>query len=437
MNTIHEVLRPALATVLGGLLVGSAQAGDSKAVLPAAEPESSPGDWCEWLSKKPGTLYKNADNPWIQEFGIFGRFQWQAAYLWGEDTNGYEFSDDYTEVRRFRLGAKIKFLNFFEAKANANLVDDARNSVLRWPGGDRLGWGYEDFDEAYLAFDIKKAFGVEWLDSLAVSYGRHKFELSQEARMSSKQLLTVERSAISNKVYGSYRPTGVHLEASRGAWSAIAGLYSTDALTRVGGNIDFIGGWNDGLAYFTSVGFQACDELRFTADFVYNDADQRAGEDNLWGYRWATSLSAEYDAGEWGLVLDGIYGDNGSGRLGNLAPNRQGDFWGIVVMPYYWLVENKLQGVVRYQYQGSEEARGIRVNSRYARRDHGFPVNATIAGGRGNTHHSIYGGLNWLICGHNLKVQTGLEYEWLNAPGAGTEGEVSALTAWFGFRSFF
>lgn len=437
MNKIHEVLSPVLATAIGGLLLGSAQAGDSKAVVPAAEPESSPGNWCEWLSNKPGTLYKNSDNPWIQEFGVFGRFQWQAAYLWGEDTNGYEFSDDYTEVRRFRLGTKIKFLNFFEAKVNANLADDRRNGVTRWPGDDRLGWGYEDFDEATLAFDMKKAFGVESLDAFSVKYGRHKFLLSHEAHESSKKLLTVERSAISNKVYGSSRPTGVTVNAAKGAWDLTAGLFSTDGLARGAANVDFIGGWNDGLAYYTSLRYQASDRLWFLGDFVYNDADVRSGDDNLFGYRWAASLAADYDAGEWGLIVNGIYGDNGSGRLGNLAPNRQGDFWGVVVMPYYWLVEDKLQGVVRYQYQGSEESRGIRVNSRYVRRDHGFPVNASIAGGRGNTHHSIYGGLNWLICGHNLKVQTGLEYEWLNAPGAGTEGEVSALTAWFGFRSYF
>ena len=418
------------------MLLSSAQAGESPILDPVPEPQGA-GNWCEWLSSKPGTLYKNPDNPFIQEFGVFGRFQWQAAYLWGEDTNGYDFSDDYTEVRRFRLGAKMGFLRYFEAKANVNLVDDARNRTVVWPGNDSLGWGYEDFDEAYLGFDLGKALGLEGLDRLKLSYGRLKFELGYEARASSKELLTVERSAISNKVYGSYRPTGIHLEAASGDWSAVAGLYSTDALTRVGGNIDFIGGRNDGLAYFTSVGYQASEALSLTWDFVYNDADPRSGEDNLWGYHWATSLSALYECGNWGLILDGIYGDNGSGRLGNLAPNRQGDFWGLVVMPYYWLVEDKLQGVVRYQYQGSEEDRGIRVNSRYGRADHGPAVSAPLTGGRGNEHHSIYGGLNWLICGHNLKVQTGLEYEWLNIPGAGTTGDASALTAWFGFRSFF
>jgi hypothetical protein len=45
--------------------------------------------------------------------------------------------------------------------------------------------------------------------------------------------------------------------------------------------------------------------------------------------------------------------------------------------------------------------------------------------------------VNYYLCGHNVKLQTGLEYEWLNTPGSGIDGEFSALTYWFGFRSYF
>ena len=85
-------------------------------------------------------------------------------------------------------------------------------------------------------------------------------------------------------------------------------------------------------------------------------------------YRWATSLHAVYDAGSWGVIGDLIYGDNGdSDMTGN--PNRQGDFWGVVVMPYYWIVDDQLQLVGQYQYAAAEESEGIRVNSRYGRAD--------------------------------------------------------------------
>lgn len=432
MKQLTHALRIALPVVM----IGSAHAETPQAEQSVLE-SINQGDWCEWLSNKPGTLYKNPDNPYIQEFQVFGRLQWQAAYLWGEDTTGYNFSDDYTEVRRARLGVSMKFLQYFGIKANVNMADDRSNSVARWPGGQKLGWGYEDFDEALISFDIKKAFDIGALDGLTIKYGRHKLAISHEAHESSKKIMTVERSAIANKVYGSRRPTGATIVGELGDWEGTIGVFSTDALTPVGGNTEFIGGWNDGIAYYGSLGYTLNDQWSFLADFVYNDADLSGGDDNLFTYKWAFSLSADYDAGVWGVVLNGIYGDNGSGRFGALAPARQGDFWGFVAMPYYWIVEDKLQAVVRYQYQGSQNTRGIRVNSRYVRRNHGAPVNGQIAGGRGNEHHSLYAGLNWLVCGHNLKFMTGLEYDWLNAPGAGTTGDVSALTAWFACRSYF
>ncbi|GAA5483552.1 porin [Haloferula sargassicola] len=432
MNALPSALSTGLRCALYGILATTALGGEIETVAPAPAPANS-GDWCEWLGNKPGTLYKS-DNPFIQEFGVFGRFQWQAAYMTGEDVNGYEFSDDYTEVRRFRLGAQLKFLNFFTAKANVNLADDARHSTTRFPGDDQLGWGYEDFDEALLIFDAKKAFGIEQLDALEVAYGRHKFVLGSEARTSSKKLLTVERSAISNKVYDSLRPTGLSVNAAKGDWEFAAAIYSTDADVN-GDNVDFIGGWNDGLAYYLGVGYQATDELSFYWDMVYNDAQATSGEDSLWGYEWATAFTATYDQGSWGVIADLYYGDNGDADNGVGRANRQGDFWGLVVMPHLWLVQDKLEGVVRYQYAGASEDQGIRANSRYVRRDHGPVVN--VNSGRGNEHHSIYGGLNYYLCGHNLKVQTGLEYEWFNAPGVGVAGDVSATTYWFGFRSFF
>jgi hypothetical protein len=437
MTKSMHATRAGVTALCLGLIQASAFAGELPAATSAPEPAKNDGDWCTWLSSKPGTLYKNPDNPWIQEFGIGGRFHWNAAYISGEDTNGYQFSDTHTEVRRFRLSTSIKFLNYFTVKAYANMVDDATNRIAFWPGGRKLGWGYETFDQAHITFDAKKAFGIDSVDGLSVMYGRLKHEITQEAWTSSKKLLTVERSAIANKVFGSSLPTGLSFNVQKGDWDFWASLYSTDARTQFGGNTEFIGGWNDGLAYRTSVGYQAAEDLKFRWDFIYNDADGKGGDDSLFRYKWATSLTAEYDQDHWGLITDLIYGDNGGRNNGVIAQSRKGDFWAAVVMPYYWIVEDKLQGVVRYQYQGSENAQGVRVYSRYARANHGPVVNAGINGGRGNEHHSLYAGVNYYVCDHNVKLQTGLEYEWLNTPGAGTSGDFTALTYWFGFRSYF
>src|SRR5690606_35514613 len=101
-----------------------------------------------------------------------------------------------------------------------------------------------------------KALGLEGVDALTFSYGQHKFVLGAEARASSKELLTVERSALANKVYGSLRPTGFSSTLTKGNWSVTGTLFSTDE-GRGGGNNEFLGGWNDGLAWYAGVGWQA------------------------------------------------------------------------------------------------------------------------------------------------------------------------------------
>jgi len=434
MHHTARILTPtaALAAMLAAsLTLNAGGAKDAVVAPPAAE---NPGDWCTWLSNKPGTLYKG-DNPWIQEAGVFGRFHWQAAYLSGEDVNGYDFSDDYTEVRRARLGFKLKFLRYFELKANANFAWDTRAHIAPWPGNYELNWGYQNFDEAYLIFDAAKAFGLDSLDELKIAYGRHKLKIGQEVHTSSRNILTVERSAIANKIYGSSRPTGISAKWKKDRWSGTAALFSTDARTRGGGNVELLGGWNDGLAYYASLGYKATDELDFLFDVLYNDADTLQGEDSLFRYHWATSLAAIYDTGRWGVIANLIYGDNGGLSNGVTKPARQGDFWGFVLMPHYWIVQDRLEGVVRYAYAGSEADQGVRANSRYFRRSHGPVVD--VNSGRGDTHHSIYGGVNYYLCGHNAKLMAGVEYEHLDAPGAGTTGDVDATTLWFAVRTYF
>ncbi|RYD60559.1 MAG: hypothetical protein EOP83_19120, partial [Verrucomicrobiaceae bacterium] len=368
-------------------------------------------------------LYKNKKNPFLQEFQIEGRFQYQAAYLEGSDVNGRNYNETYDEYRRARIGVKAKFLQYFGAKVSLNMVDDGRNAS---PPAD-LDWGYSDFDEAVVSFDIGKALGQGPFDTLVLNYGRRKFTFSQEAHTSSTKLLTMERSAISNKVYGSYRPTGLSVDATKDDWTFGAAIYSS---TSDGEDNEAFNGWQDSAFYYLNAGYKASDQLTLGADFVYNDADVAAGDDSVMDYAWAASLNATYDAGPWGIIGDVIYGDNGGSGLGH-TKERSGAFWGAVVMPYYWLIEDKLQLVGQYQYQGSSEAEGSRVNSRYGRAsvDTGIDVNS----GRGDSHHSLYAGLNFYLCGDNAKIQAGVEYQTMDTQN----GDFDTLTYVIGFRSFF
>lgn len=369
------------------------------------------GDWCSWLQSKPGTLYKNAENPWIQSFNIGGRFQFQAAYLDGEDVNGRDFNDTYDDYRRVRIETKTEFLKFFTANIKLNMVNDSR------PSGGDLDWGYDTFDEAIFSFDIKKAFGAGSLDALKLNYGRFKFNMTEEVHLSSKEMYTIERSAIANKLYGANsRPTGFTLDAALGKWSGTLGIFSSED------DADFIGGFNDGEAYYLSLAHETTDEWRFVLDFVINNED---GGDDYLGYAWATALNAIYTKDRFGALTTLVLGEN------NGAGIRGGSFHSLMIMPYYWVMEDRLQAVFQYQYAGASEAEGMRTNSRYVRSQHDAGVN--VNGGRGDELHTLYTGLNYLICGDNAKVMAGVEYASLDTPA----GNVNALTYLVAFRTYF
>lgn len=377
---------------------------------PSAAPNS--GDWCSWLQGKPGTLYRNAENPFLQYVRIGGRFQYQAGYVDGEDVTGRDFNDTYDDYRRVRFETKLEFLRYFAADIKINMVNDSRSS-----GGD-LDWGYDTFDVAIFTFDIGKAFGIGPFDSLKLNYGRFKVDTTEEARMSSKDIITLERSAIANKLYGvNNRATGVTLDAALGKWSGTVGAFSSED------DSDFIGGWNDGIAYYLSLQHQTTDEWRFVIDFISLD---EGGVDNYLGYDRAVAFNAVYEKDRAGLLSTLVTGEN----TGNV-PNRGGDFHGLVVMPWYWIVEEKLQAVLQYQYSGASESEGIRTNSRYVRAQHSPGVN--VNGGRGDELHTIQLAFNYHLCGHNAKIMTGIEYATLDSPA----GDVNALTYLVGFRGYF
>ena len=53
--------------------------------------------------------------------------------------------------------------------------------------------------------------------------------------------------------------------------------------------------------------------------------------------------------------------------------------------------------------------------------------------GRGDSHHSLYAGLNWYLCGHNAKIMTGVEYQTIDTP----DGDEDATTLLLAYRMYF
>ena len=386
----------------------------------ASSVPDSYGDWCDTLQGI-GTVYKNRDTPYLQEFKFFGRYQWQTGYINGNDINGDNFNDSDSIHRRFRLGAQMKFARYFKLKANVNLVVDAR-----FLGGD-IHWGIPDgpaaFDEAKLTFDAGKAFGTAGLDSLSFTYGRQKLKMSEEGHASSKKIKTIERSALANTIFRSAHPVGFTMDAAKESWKASAAIFSDQISSNEWDSV--IGEWSEGLAYYASASKTFDNKDQLILDYIYHDDSGDAILDWI-GYDWAGS--AAY-AGTWGRGVymgNVIVGDHGEVAV---KPELGGLFYGAILMGTYWIAEGKLEAVGQYQWQGSEKAEGVRTNSRIFRADNGGDVN----NGRGDSHHSLYAGLNWYLCGDNVKFMTGVEYQNLDTP----DGNADATTMWLAYRMYF
>jgi len=426
-------------------LIGLPAIAGEPVVVPIPDKPSNSGDWCSWLQNDPGKLYDNDDNPYIQEFSISGRFQWQYAYLDGKGSHqggSRRLSYDTEEIRRVRLGFELKFLNYFKLEADADLVNDLAPTGLESDHDIE----YADIYAATLSFDAQEAFKIKSLDKLDFSIGKHKVTTSAEKEISSRDIKTVERSSLSDYITPP-SSTGFALRLEKGPWEINAGIYSGDDEPEFADS----NGDND-YFYTIHLGYKVdkpvlFDKSRIDLRGILNGDDEANASENpnspgAFNPKWAVSLSTKSSKGRFGLLTDIIYGENGREhsmeRRGlERRPEREGSFWGVVILPTYWLVEDRLEAVFRYQYAESSRPEGFRIGSRYSRRA-GESLNFTgpndLSNGRGDSHHSAYLGLNYYLCGDNAKVMFGVEYDDLDS---GSQDVYEGYTGWAAFRMYF
>lgn len=382
-----------LTTAASLAALGTALAGPDPAPAPVT-PAPSNGDWCTSLEDF-GKFYKNDNAGFIQELKFFGRFQWQAASVDAQAFNGMDYDDDFTEIRRFRIGTQVKFLNNFKLKVNANLEDGGPNDH---------SFGYHSLDEAKLTYSFGDYF---------VTYGRQKFTFSQEAHTSSKKIKTIERSNIANYFYGSRRPTGITFGGKSGGVQGSFSVFSTDEHNE-------LAQWGEGLAYYLNLQFEAGNG-NVNLDFLYNDAGMN-DVDTFDAIEWGVSAAYTTKVGDWEILANILYGEKTDGD----------SVYGLVIMPSTFLIEDRLEFVARYQFAGSDDD-NLKLTSRYARRaDH--PGGKGALGAKGSENHTIYAGLNYYLCGHASKFQLGVEYETLDNE-AGDDAD--ATTLWAAYRMYF
>lgn len=394
---------------------------------PQLEAADAGGGFCD-AYRSIGKLYANPENPFIQELSLFGRAHYQYGVVSGNDATGRNFDYDTAEFRRFRNGVKGQVLNYFNFKGQTESSYDEQPR-----GGDKTQIRFQHFWDLFVTFDAQAAFGIEAVDTLKFGYGSREVHTSSEWDISSNKLKTVERSAISNKIWGQGgefdNPTGAWITIGKDTWESEFGVFTTT-------QGDFWAPWADGQYYWAShhhdltefTGAKVSD--LFLTGFYQNSDSSDPFEILGDGMEWGLTAAITYGRGPWQFILEGLYGSNGT----QSNAERGGHFWGVVFLPSIWVIEDKLEAVARYHYQASEDEQGIRLNSRYARRAESSDSAVDINGGRGDEHHAYYVGLKYHFCKDNIHALIGLEYDDINSGGEDVYDGWSTL---FTLRTFF
>jgi phosphate-selective porin OprO/OprP len=239
---------------------------------------------------------------------------------------------------------------------------------------------------------------VQWARSggLAVTVGKQGVPFTLDGATSSKELLAIDRSNLSNNLWFSqeYIP-GLSVSGTPGPWVYRAGVFSAGEANRE------FGEFSAGLFTLGVIGYDfaddwGVDEALLSGNYVYQHPDA----DNTFTRRFEqiASVNLSLETNRWGLRAD-VSG--GSGYLG------QSGLWGGMAMPFVNATD-KLQFVGRYTYLESDGPNGVQLST-YENR---------IAPGRGNRYHEVYLGSNYYFYGHKLKLQSGVQFADMNDSAA-------------------
>lgn len=330
-------------------------------------------------------LYKNKDNPFIQDISLSGRAQFE--YFKVDSDQGD--ADDW-EVRRLRMGAKVKMFQNWVLHGEVDF--DAQNSDDP----------YKKLTDAYIQYNHS--------DALSISVGKQSVKFGLDGGTSSKELITMDRSNLANNLWFTeeYAP-GVSVSGEKGNLLYFLGGFVSD------GNPEF-GDFDAGNFMLARVGYNfaeaiGADNATVYLDYIYQTPDEN--NDATRPFEHIGSVNFLYEKGKFGLGADVMAG-SGYGD--------QGDVYGVQFMPSYYLTD-KLQAVLRYTFiDGDENA------IRFARYE-----SAVMEKAEGDQYQEFYAGLNYYFYGHKLKFQTGVQYATMD-DSANDGGEYSGWQIISGIR---
>jgi phosphate-selective porin OprO/OprP len=363
---------PALLTILASLAAFTPlRAGDAHAapIAKDAEKESSLFDRIWALP----TIYENKESDFLNSFRFVGRFDGDIFQV----NSDLGYNQNWV-VRRLRAGAVIQAFHHLTAKVEVDFQPQTPDPF------------YSRLTDAYLAWEFSKA--------ATVIVGKQSANFTLDGSTSSTQLLTIDRNNLSNNLWftDQYIP-GVSLRGTPGQWVYNVGFFSGGSESPEFGNFDagYFGIGSIGYDFAKNLGVK---KALVRADFVHNERNLQSTFTSR--LENIGALVFVFDHTPWGCSAD-LALASGYGGQSNL--------FGANIMPWVNITKN-LQLVGRYTYVSSEDPQGVR----FARYEN------TLTSARGDEYNEIYGGLNYYIYGHKLKLQTGFAYVTMKGMPAAT-----------------
>lgn len=354
------------------------------------------------------TLYKDENNPILQEFALQGRLQVQAAYGDSSTQNYHDagkgefFGEDF-EIRRARFGFKSKWFQTWKLEGQIDVDADYEDRL----GDETL---YKDIYDLYLTYAPSDAFNM--------SVGKTKVKFSREQEISSKEILTFERSLVSNMLFpGELTGVWVNGKGIQEHWLYELGLYGADRV-REFSNFD------QGAVVLGKIGYDYSSQVGLdsaVASFHYmhntnpafkelQSSDEAFSFSTSPSFTDSIALTNDLTQGRFGLTTEIMYGfgyDGDAEQNGKTKAINQSDVFGLTIIPSYFIADG-LQLVGRIQYATSADDNGLTLPGRYEE------YSAKTTDVKGDAYLSGYLGLNYYLYGHKLKVMSGVEYSSLS-----------------------
>lgn len=311
----------------------------------------------------------------VTELKLRGRMHYQFGYA-----NADDYSDFHTfEWRRVRLGVEGKLLDDWSFSIMSNILPELTQNYLH---------------SAYIKYN-----GFDWT---TISFEKERPRFGAELKTSSSKIKTVERSLLSNRLDPG-QTTGLALYGDVGLFNWQVGAYNGEIGDQRSSEITDLG--NPGVPEYlfnASIGVDlseplGVDELSVRLDYMNNQDDDGLTGLFLAEEAWAASVA--FSHGRFSLLAEYAHADFHTG----------GDLNGFYLIPSFMLTD-KLEAVMRYEYIQADGGIGLGHQSRYARRvvasDPDVPIGASV---RGEDYWAVYGGLNYYI-NKSVKFMFGVEY---------------------------